>query len=55
MNEDMNRQHGMIAKGELSIAEISAVAGPEFASWLCGLFGGEAPNEGAETGVAELV
>ena len=43
MSEDRTNRPGTIAKGELTLTDIAAVAGPEFAEWLCGVFGGDMP------------
>ena len=53
MNEDRTTQPGT-PKGELSIADISALAGSEFASWLCVLFGGEDPGERTDAAATEV-
>jgi hypothetical protein len=44
MNENSTTRPGITAKGELTLTDIAAVAGPDFAEWLCGLFGGDMPG-----------
>ena len=43
MYEDSTNRPATIAKGELTLTDIAAAAGPEFAEWLCSVFGGDMP------------
>ena len=45
MNENTTNRPHAVASGELTLTDIAAMAGPEFAEWLCGLFGGDVPRE----------
>jgi hypothetical protein len=44
MNENRTNRPHNVATGELTLTDIAAMAGPEFAEWLCGLFGGDMPS-----------
>ena len=56
MNETITTiQPGVVATGELSLADITAAAGAEFASWLCGVFGGEPLSGTPEAAAAEVM
>jgi hypothetical protein len=41
MNENRTNRSRTVASGELTLSDIAAMAGPDFAEWLCGLFGGD--------------
>ena len=44
MNENRTNRSHDVATGELTLADIAVMAGPEFAEWLGGLFGHDVPR-----------
>ena len=45
MNENTTSRPHAVASGELTLADIAVMAGPEFAEWLGGLFGHDVPRQ----------
>ena len=45
MNENRTKRSHAVANGELTLTDIAAMAGPEFAEWLGGLFGHDVPRQ----------
>jgi hypothetical protein len=45
MNENTTSRPHAVASGELTLTDIAAMAGPEFAEWLGGLFGHDVPRQ----------
>jgi hypothetical protein len=45
MNENRTDRPCAVASDELTLSDLAAMAGPEFAEWLCGLFGGDVQRE----------